>query len=173
MPADQPTQSSESFGDVSDLLSGLAEWSPWTPLADALATVPRLPGVYLAREGSAGPIVYVGMAGERAGSGKPQGLRGRLRVYASGKAMTSGLGEAVADRAFADPVWLRERLEEAQRGEPLRAKEWGRATFARADLHVCWATTADKASALHLEGEVGRRLQGLWNRQGFTPLVGE
>src|SRR4051812_15685578 len=88
----------------------LADWSPWVAFGDALDLAPRLPGVYLAREGTVGPIVYVGMAGERAGSGKPQGIRGRLRVYASGKALTSGLGEAVADRAFADPAWVRERL---------------------------------------------------------------
>lgn len=120
--------------DVLDLLAGLAEWSPWVPFRDALRSAPRLPGVYLAREGHAGPVVYVGMAGERAGSGKPQGLRGRLRVYASGKALTSGLGEAVADRAFADPYWLSERVDEARRGEPLRARDWGRATFERANL---------------------------------------
>jgi hypothetical protein len=38
------------------------------------------------------------MAGERRG----QGIRGRLNVYGSGKALASGLGEAVMDRALAD-----------------------------------------------------------------------
>ena len=83
-----------------EALDELANWSPWVPFAEALDVAPREPGVYVVREGRAGPIVYVGMAGERRGSG----LRGRLRVYASGKALTSGLGEAVADRAFADPA---------------------------------------------------------------------
>ncbi|MGH8972782.1 MAG: hypothetical protein ACRD0C_06205 [Acidimicrobiia bacterium] len=116
----------------------LADWSPWIPFSEALHSAPRLPGVYLAREGKTGPVVYVGMAGERAGtSGRsPKGLRGRLAVYASGKALTSGLGEAVADRAFADAEWLRARIAEAERGEPRRAKEWGRAAFDRADLQT-------------------------------------
>lgn len=147
----------------------LASWSPWVSFADAMEHAPRHPGVYLAREGIEGPIVYVGMAGERAGSGKPQGIRGRLRVYASGKALTSGLGEAVADRAFADADWLRERLAEVERGEPMRAIAWGQATFRRADLHVRWAVTADRPAAVHLERIVGDRLAaaGLWNRRRF------
>jgi hypothetical protein len=59
------------------------------------------PGVYMARE-PGGSIVYVGRAAERAGGGKPKGLRGRLSVYVSGKGLASGLGEAVLDRALAD-----------------------------------------------------------------------
>lgn len=92
--------------DVSENMSAdvesLAEWSPWVPFAEALAQAPRLPGVYLDSEGAEGPIVYVGMGGERAGSGRPQGIRGRLRVYASGKALTSGLGEGTRDRPARD-----------------------------------------------------------------------
>lgn len=132
-------------------LDRLSEWSPWMSFAEALARAPRDPGVYMAREGRGGPIVYVGMAGERRG----QGIRGRLRVYASGKALTSGLGEAVADRAFADPAWLRQRLAEATAGSPRRAIEWGREAFLRADLYVRWATTADKVSASELERHCG------------------
>ena len=64
------------------LLTDLADWASWTPFGDALATAPRLPGVYLAREGARGALVYVGMAGERRG----QGIRGRLAIYTSGKA---------------------------------------------------------------------------------------
>jgi hypothetical protein len=45
-----------------------------------------VPGVYLAREGQDGPIVYVGMAGELRG----EGIRGRLNVYSSGKGVVSG-----------------------------------------------------------------------------------
>ncbi len=99
---------------------------------ETLACAPRDPGVYMAREGRGGPIVYVGHAGERRG----QGIRGRLKFYASGKRLTSGLGEAVADRAFADPAWLRQRLAEATAGSPRRAIEWGREPFLRADLYV-------------------------------------
>jgi hypothetical protein len=47
----------------------LAEWSPWMPFSEARAAAPRQPGVYLAREGLDGPIVYAGMAGERRGQG--------------------------------------------------------------------------------------------------------
>jgi len=61
------------------------DWSAWVPFAEALATAPRIPGVYMARVGKDGPVVYVGSAGERRG----MGLLGRLSVYASGKAMTS------------------------------------------------------------------------------------
>lgn len=148
-------------------LDALANWSEWTPLAEALEVVPRLPGVYLAREGTKGPIVYVGMAGERAGSGRPAGLRGRLSVYLTGKGLASGLGEAIFDRALADAGWLRDRLAEVERGEVMRAKEWGRAAVTRADLHVRWATRRDKASAAALEHLCLSALAGddLWNRR--------
>lgn len=95
----------------------MADWSEWVPFGEALASAPLVPGVDMAREGTTGPIVYVGMAGERAGrtgTGTPKGLRGRLGVYVSGKGLASGLGEAVMDRALADPGWLRERLAEAE-----------------------------------------------------------
>jgi hypothetical protein len=112
-----------SVHEFADALAKLADWSPWVNFEEALTSAPRLAGVYFARVGSTGPIVYVGMAGERAGSGQPQGIRGRLRVYGSGNALTSGLGEAVADRALADVSWLQERLAEAEGGQPLRARE--------------------------------------------------
>lgn len=116
----------------------------------------------MAREGTNGPIVYVGMAGERRGSG----LRGRLTVYSSGKALASGLGEAVFDRALADPAWLRERLAKVDAGEAERAKEWGRHAFRRADLHLRWAVTADRPSAAALERSCLDVLAdaALWNR---------
>jgi hypothetical protein len=118
--------------------------------------------VYLAREGSDGPIVYVGMAGERRG----QGIRGRLNVYSRGKALVSGLGEAVMDRALADTGWLRERLAEVEQGRPMRATAWGQAAIARANLHVCWAVTVDRRSASELEQAVLFALESgeLWNR---------
>lgn len=140
----------------------LAGWSPWAPFAEARMTAPRRPGVYLAREGLDGPIVYVGMAGERRG----QGIRGRLNVYGSGKALVSGLDEAVMDRALADVRWLKERLADVEEGRPLRAKAGGQAALARANLHVCWSVTEDRRSALELERAVLLALDRgeLWNR---------
>lgn len=157
----------DGVDDPMAALEALAEWSPWVSFTAALAEAPRLPGVYMAREGVEGPVVYVGMAGERRGSrDRPQGLRGRLAIYARGKALASGLGEAVFDRALADQDWLRERLAEVDQGKPVRAKEWGKLAFVRADLHVRWATTDDKASALALERACLDLLAKaeLWNR---------
>lgn len=144
----------------------MAEWSPWVPFEEALSTAPLVPGVFMAREGPDGPVVYVGMAGERAGGGRPKGLRGRLSVYVSGKGVVSGLGEAAMDRALADADWVRERLAEVDRGEPKRAKEWGQAAMSRAKLQVRWTTTMDKESADALEQRVLRTPNdtGLWNR---------
>ena len=75
----------------------------------------------------------------------------------------------VADRAFADPGWVQQRLLEAQTGEPMRAKEWGKAAFGRADIYVRWAVSRDKAEAFALERSCGRLLvdAGLWNRSRF------
>ncbi len=153
------------------VVEGWADWSAWVPF-DQVATAPRLPGVYLAREGADGPVVYVGMAGERTGGGRPKGLYGRLNVYASGKGIVSGLGEAAADRAFADAEWLRARLAEVEQGEPSRALEWGRAAMARAGLYVKWAVTDDKATAVELEERIITVLAGagLWNRGRRTAL---
>jgi hypothetical protein len=147
---------------VAHVLDALASWSPWVPFADALKLAPREPGVYLAREGGSGHIVYVGMAGERRGAG----LRGRLRVYSSGKAIASGLGEAVFDRALRDAEFLNARLRAVETGAAARAKEWGRLAFARADLQLRWTTTADRAAATALERACLDRLAdvSLWNR---------
>ena len=118
----------------------------------------------MAREGMDGPIVYIGMAGERAASGKPKGIFGRLSVYISGKALASGLGEAVFDRALADPAFVRARLHEVTAGNPRRAKAWGAAVFERADLHVRWTTTVDRQAALALETRLVTSEVVLWNR---------
>ena len=153
-------------GGVTDVvlenLEHLADWSDWVPFAEALAVAPKLPGVYIARAGNAYEVVYVGMAGERSGNG----LRGRLSVYSSGKALASGLGEAVFDRALADADWLRARLADVEGDRPARAKEWGRLAFQRADLQVRWATTTDKAAAAALERAALDVLtdRSLWNR---------
>jgi hypothetical protein len=154
---------------VEDELASLASWSPWVAFEDALATAPTQPGVYMARDGATCEVVYVGMAGERRGrseNGKPRGLRGRLAVYASGKALASGLGEAVLDRALADAEWLRGRVTEVEEGHPTRAKGWGRMAFERSRLQVRWATAADRSSARSLELAVLSALADteLWNR---------
>ncbi|MFD1276362.1 hypothetical protein ACFQ51_45565 [Streptomyces kaempferi] len=101
-----------------------------------------------------------------AGDRKAGGLRGRLRRYTSGRALASGLGEAIIDRALADPQWLRQRLAEAESGQPMRATEWGKVALLWADLHVCWTVTKNRADAVALEKEV-LALQGIawWNRK--------
>lgn len=146
-----------------EVVGALAAWAPWQPLTTAAEAAPRAPGVYLARSGPQGPLVYVGMAGERRGAG----LRGRLRVYASGKAAVSGLGEAALDRALADPEWVVERLAEVRAHQPRRAKAWAQLALGAADLHVCWATRPDRASAAALEADILRSLptHALWNRR--------
>jgi hypothetical protein len=148
------------------------EWSGWVSFTDVLDHAPRLPGVYRARQGVDGPIVYIGMAGERNGSGgRPQGLRGRLSVYASGKGLASGLGEAVFDRALADENWIGARLAEVTGGRSRRAKSWGVQAFIWADLHLSWVTSENKASALSLERKIIESADHsvLWNRAGVTP----
>ncbi|MDX3075807.1 hypothetical protein [Streptomyces sp. MI02-7b] len=144
---------------IGDEIHGLAAWSPWVPLNGA--EPPRLPGVYLARQGANGPMVYTGMAGERQG----EGLRGRLKRYTSGRALASGLGEAVFDRALADPAWLRERLAEVEAGRPMRATDWGKAALSWADPHVCWAVAASGQEARALERAVlAVASEAWWNR---------
>lgn len=117
----------------------------------------------MARVDNAGPVVYVGMAGERRG----RGIRGRLTIYSRGKGMVSGLGEAAMDRALADGSWLRDRLSDVEAGRPERASAWGKAALARANLHLRWAMTDDRASALALETAVLSELaaENLWNRR--------
>lgn len=139
----------------------MVSWSEWCPIELATTTAPSAPGVYQVRLGETGPIVYVGMAGERNG----KGIRGRLRIYRTGKGAVSGLGEAAFNRALAEPQWIRDRLREAEAGRPLTAKEWARAALDHWDLHVCWAATADRDSALKLERSVIRAMHGqpLWN----------
>ena len=145
-----------------DVIASLAAWSPWLPFDDAVIAAPRLPGVYLAREGTGGGLVYVGMAGERRG----QGLRGRLTVYRRGKAAVSGLGEAVLDRALADPAFVQQHLDQLLAGQPKRAAAWAQDALRRADLHIRWAVTADRPTAAALERAVLDALAAspLWNR---------
>jgi hypothetical protein len=155
-PVQALTQGEDDDAVATPAVAALALWSPWHPLVAAVTLAPLQPGVYLARQGFAGPVVYVGMAGERRG----QGIRGRLKIYSSGKGLASGLGEAVFDRALADADWLRERLTEVEAETPRRAKDWGKAALAWADVQVCWTTTTGRVSALLLETAVLRALSG-------------
>ncbi|ROR35817.1 hypothetical protein [Kitasatospora cineracea] len=143
----------------------MAQWSAWVGLEEARSVVPRLPGVYMARSGLEGCVVYVGCAKERAGNGSrpANGMRGRIAKYTSG--LASGLGEAALDRALADPQWLRERLAEVEAGQPVRAAQWAKAALARAELELCWAVTATGDGAKALEDRVIAVLRPtLWNR---------
>lgn len=148
--------------DLVALVDAVADWSAWLPLGEAVRSATQSPGVYMARTGETGPLVYVGMAGERRG----RGVRGRLETYQRGKGAVSGLGEACLDRALADPDWVGERLAELKDGTPLRAKGWARLAVQRADLHLRWAETEDGDAARSLERTVLAQLEGavIWNR---------
>lgn len=170
-----PTEASiAAFG----ALTSLAEWSEWLPFPAQVDEAPRLPGVYLLSVSDV--IVYVGMAGERAGSdgmGRPKGLRARLRGYASGRAAISGFGQAVLDRALSDTSFVEAQLSSMLRGESQSVAAWSRAALATRDASFCWAVTQHKAAARALELQVESRLQAagvvLWNkprvRIGATP----
>lgn len=147
---------------TSDALASLTDWSPWLPFDEAAVSAPRLPGVYLARQGQGGALVYVGMAGERRG----QGIRGRLLVYRRGKAAVSGLGEAVLDRALADAAFVQQHLEGLLAGQPKRAALWAQDALRWAELHIRWAVTADRPAAVALERAVldASAASPLWNR---------
>lgn len=147
-----------AYADLADL----AEWSAWAPLVDALPEAPRAPGVYLLLEPATRVVRHVGHAGERAGSGWPQGLSGRLRAYLTGQAPVTGFAEAALDRALADPDWLRGMLG----GPPSSARRWAAAAVRRLELDVSWAVCADREQARWLEGQVVGliRAHGLWAR---------
>lgn len=152
--------------DVYHEVEDLAAWSGWAPFAEVLAEAPRLPGVYLLREPGTHLIRYVGMAGERGGSGRPQGLFGRLTVYRTGQGAISGFGEAALDRALADPDWVAVRLERLRAGTATRTKDWARDAILRLAPEIRWTTCAERADARHLEVQVEALLRpfGLWNR---------
>ena len=147
---------------TSDALTSLTDWSPWLPFDEAAVSAPRLPGVYLARQGQGDALVYVGMAGERRG----QGIRGRLMVYRRGKAAVSGLGEAVLDRALADAAFVQQHLEGLLASQPKRAALWAQDALRWAELHIRWAVTADRPAAVALERAVldASAASPLWNR---------
>ena len=140
--------------DTYERVAKLARWSEWVPFVDALTDAPRVPGVYLFRAPGTRHIIYAGMAGERAGSGVPQGLRGRLRVHLTGKGAVSGFGEAALDRALADPSWVEKQLRLLSEQGPQRAKVWAANAIQRVSPEVCWATCSNGSSARALERQV-------------------
>jgi hypothetical protein len=144
----------------------LADWSDWLPFELARPGAPREPGVYLLREPDSGVIRYAGMAGERAGSGQPQGLYGRLSVYWTGKGAVSGFGEAALDRVLADPDWVAQQLHHLRAHGPKRAKDWARDAVLRLGLEVSWAVSADRTDAKYLEDQTVAMLRqhDIWNR---------
>jgi hypothetical protein len=152
----------ERYAEVRDL----AEWSDWMPFEEAIPAAPREPGVYLLREPVTAIIRYVGMAGERAASGWPQGLYGRLTVYRNGRGAISGFGEEALDRALADPAWLEQQLQALRDHGPKTAQDWAREAVLRLDLEVAWSVTPDTPDARYLETQVLTilRTNGLWNR---------
>lgn len=155
--------------NTEQVLGGMATWSAWIPWEGSRAQAPRQPGVYLLRV--QGQVVYVGKAGLRAGRDgqrTPQGLWGRLGRYASGKAATSGFGEAALDRALGERAFLRARWHSLDQVGPQRATEWARAAVAYWKPEVSWTVTETEAGALQLERQVEDALLAagvaLWNR---------
>jgi hypothetical protein len=150
----------EAYDEVGEL----ADWSAWAPFPDALPLAPRLPGVYLFRESDTHRIRYVGMAGERAGGGRAQGLYGRLSAYRAGHEAVSGFGEAALDRAVADPEWVAARLERLRAGHRERARGWARDAVVRLAPDISWAACPERADATHLQSRAEALLRpfGLW-----------
>ena len=140
----------------------LAEWSEWVPMPTASA--PRLPGVYLLREPDTHLIRHVGLAGERAGGGRPQGLAGRLSAYRSGSGAVGGFAEAALDRALADPAWVRAQLTRVP--PPRRARQWAADAVEHVGPEVSWAACHERPDAAYLESQVLGLLRphGLWSR---------
>jgi len=143
-----------------------AAWSPWAPFDEALSAAPREPGVYLFGIPETERIVHVGMAGERAGSGRPQGLYGRLSVYRSGQGAVGGFAEAALDRALGDPAWIRGQLDQLEARGPRRAKVWAADAISWLSPTLSWAVCAERADAKNLEDMVLGLLRphDLWTR---------
>jgi hypothetical protein len=156
---DNRTATGRLVVDLPVSVGALATWSAWIRFDLLPAAVPRLPGVYLAANTT--QIVYVGMAGDRRGTG----LRGRMTAYCTGKAAVSGLGRAVLDRALNDEDFVARRLASLVAGQRLDAQGWAALAMQEARLSLCWATTSDRATAVDLEKHVLDALheQQLWN----------
>lgn len=152
--------------DAYAAVEDLASWSPWLPLVDAVPVAPREPGAYLLRDPATQVVVHVGMAGERAGAGRAQGLRGRLADHLAGSGAIGGFDEAALDRALADPVWLEQRLTRLREEGPRRARRWAADAVRHLSPEVSWAVRPERADAVFLETEVVLVLRplGLWSR---------
>lgn len=142
----------------------LAGWSPWIPFTpEVLHSVPRTSGVYMHRERRTHQVIYAGKTGDRGGDG----MRGRLSIYALGRAPHSGLGSLCLDRALCDIVWMKERLTSLEAGERWTTVDWARAAVNLADLEVRWASTSTPKEAGDLEDAVlaAWTHEPLWNRK--------
>lgn len=135
-------------------LADLADWSAWTPLADAIRDAPSEVGVYLVRDDDA--VVYVGVASrdDRAGSAGDRGLKARFAMYLAGRLPTSRVGDVLLTRALSDRQWLSARLEAVEAGFPQSARQWAQDAVVTAEVQVAWAVTADKQSAKNLRDAV-------------------
>lgn len=152
----------DAYAEVEDL----ASWSPWLALVEAVPFAPREPGVYLLRDPVTQVVIHVGMAGERAGAGRPQGLHGRLADHLGGSGAVGGFDEAALDRALADPAWLEHQLVRLHEDGPRRARRWAADAVRHLSPEVSWATRPERADAAFLETEVVQVLRplGLWSR---------
>jgi hypothetical protein len=120
------------------------------------ASRPASPGSMSPANDRQDKLFYIGMAGERRG----QGIQGRMRIYMTGKAGVSGLGEAVLDRALADLAWLDRMTRRTRTEGPLRAKQWAQAALTRADLELTLTITPDRASARITEQRLAAATRG-------------
>jgi hypothetical protein len=150
--------------NAESVVAHLADWSPWVPFTpEAVHSVPRTTGVYMHRERGTHQVVYAGMTGDRSGNG----MRGRLSIYALGRAPHSGFGSLCLDRALADLAWMKARLTRLEAGEQWTTVDWAGAAVIRADLEVRWASTSSPKEAGDLEDAVlaAWTHEPLWNRK--------
>ncbi|MGO2937816.1 MAG: hypothetical protein ACTICQ_09575 [Glutamicibacter arilaitensis] len=144
------------------------EWSEWNSFEQTVDSAPVAPGVYMFRfagecERGQEPI-YVGQAGERSG----KGIKGRLKIYSSGKGATSGMGKYAFDQGLADPQWLRGLLDEAERGEPRTIQQVARQAIDRLNLEGRWVICIHRKAALLLEAAlIQKHHASLWNTAGI------
>ena len=131
--------------DTAARLAGLADWTPWMILDEAVEDAPKLPGVFLARRGKDGPIIHLEDIVD-----ETKGLRARFSNYAGRKGMTYGLGLLVINDALNDPAFLRKQLGKVEAGGYRRLHDWSRAAFDHQRIMVCWATTRSGAAAEEL-----------------------
>jgi hypothetical protein len=137
------------------LVGEFAEWSPWVPLRPPYDGVPTVPGVFMVRRSTRGPVKEVVVA--------PENLREHLAHY-SLRTATSGIRSRLLEEALADATWLRARAAEAEQGRPRTIDGWIEEALIRAYLHVCWTTVADRSAANRLRRRCRSALAGtgLW-----------